>query len=96
MDKLPKVFVSPINKEINNQQRTYRSNSSEEDRSFNVSDIDKLFYNNYNSVAGVKAYIKTNQKEYDTVIVTKKDNFILTIDNEKIYIDDILDIKKIK
>ena len=86
MKDLPKVFASPINKEINNEQKYYRSD--EKNSSVSIYDIDKVLNSNkylFRSKVKINGEIKT--------VIKRVNNYLLTIDNEKININDIKKIE---
>lgn len=103
MKKVPKIFVNNIPK-INNNKETfysYKDNYEEEkDEIININPyeiqnkIDKLFKSS-DFIYKKKFHIKTKYSEKDYVIISKSFDYLLTIDGEKIYIDNILDIKSI-
>ena len=89
MEKLPKVFVNPINDNINNSQ--YKS--IVDDNKVNLDNIlskDKYSFNH--------VYLITlkNNKQIKSSIIKIMNNKILTIDNDLINIDNILSIIEIK
>lgn len=96
MNKLPKVFANPINKKINNYQDLYYSNRSI--KRLNAKDINKKvneIFGSLNHVYKSRVRITLNDNITEEVIVGKTSMYLLTIDNKKIKITDILDIEKI-
>ena len=93
MDKLPHVFVSPINHHLDNEQETYSSRNSFSNISMDVDrEINKILNNNKKNLkTKVKIYMDNYEKEI--YLVSRTNNFILTIDNEKININDIKKIE---
>ncbi|MBQ2640225.1 MAG: hypothetical protein IJF92_05665 [Bacilli bacterium] len=90
MKKLPKIYQNNINKNINNNKRiTYVNNK---DNIFSVKNtLDKIFTGvgySYN----IPVIIETNDKVYDTSIVTRTKRNIFTLDNDVIKIEDINNI----
>ena len=87
MNKLPKVFANPINKNINNEQKYFKS-----DRNISggvsISDIDNLLNSN-RFIYRSKVRINGEEK----VIIKRVGDYLLTIDNERININDINDFK---
>lgn len=97
MDKdLPKVYASPINKTLNNNKEVFYSHDrnikeiKKEDIPRKVNEIFASPHHVYKS--NVK--ITTANSEFNAVIVGKKDNQLLTINGERININDILNIEK--
>ena len=56
--------------------------------------IETLF-EDVSSIYKNKYLIKTNKKEYNTYLIGKTDKYLITFNEEKIYIDDIISINKI-
>lgn len=98
MEKLPKVFVSPINKKINNTQDLFRSDAHKVNPVNNSKDIDKkinaIFASN-NHIFKSKVLITLKDQEITADIVGKTNSNILTLDGKLIKIADIIDINKI-
>lgn len=96
MDKLPKVFASPIDKEIRNYQETYES--KREIRSTNIKDINKKIneiFASLNHVYKSRVRITYNGDTHEEVIVGKTNTHLLTMDKKLIKITDITDIERI-
>ncbi len=87
---LPKVFVSPITKKIDNDQEVFMGNSRDDKSVSEV--LDSLFTNDTYTFRR-KFEIKTNNEVITTSIISRQGNKLLTLDNRYI---DILDIKSIK
>jgi hypothetical protein len=94
--ELPKVFVSPINKEINNVQKEFREvkelNESQEPN-LNIK-INNLF-NDRSFVYKKRVLLTTKNGKVEKIIVGKTNDSLLTMNNEKIKINDIYDLKLI-
>lgn len=92
MNKLPRVFANPINHDINNEQKSYRSdrNTNNQTSTVTLYDIDKILKNR--SVFGAKVKVCINNNYLVKTIVSRVDDNIFTIDNEKINIKDISSI----
>lgn len=96
MDKLPKVFANPINKEINNVQSTYYD--SGERTSPNPQNINRKINEIFAQKSHVyKSRVKITFKDHteEKTIVGKTNMNLLTINGEMIKITDIIDIEKI-
>lgn len=89
MDRLPKVFANPINKEINNEQKYFRSDKDIPSK-ITVYDIDNIINSNrFNYMTRLR--INGLEKK----VIKRVNNYLLTIDNEKILIDGIKSIEVI-
>lgn len=89
MDRLPKVFANPINKEINNEQKYFRSDKDVPSK-ITVYDIDNIINSNrFNYMTRLR--INGLEKK----VIKRVNNYLLTIDNEKILIDGIKSIEVI-
>ena len=94
--ELPKIFVNKIGK-INNNKEVYYSFKKDKDieESISVLDIQKKIDSIFNSndfVYKKKVHIKTKYSDMDYVVISKNIDYLLTIDGEKIYIANIIDI----
>ncbi len=88
---LPHVFKKNVdNKHINNKDISYiRKDITKKESSLDILDkLDKLF-NSSRYVFNIGVIIKTKDKAYDTKIMSRNSNNILTIDDEIIPIKDI-------
>lgn len=87
--KLPSVYANKIDKTINNNHEYYRS------RDISNVDLSKLRVlfdrNGFGDRIGVE--IKTKDGTKNEKLVLCKYNYFVTIDNKKIYFDDIIDYK---
>lgn len=97
MDKgLPKVFVSPINKDINNNREYYYNEGKAIDKK-DKKDIEKKIneiFASSNHVYKSKVKITKANEVMEALIVGKTRNDLLTLNGEKISISEILDIEK--
>lgn len=96
MDKLPKVFANPIDKDIRNYQETYESKGGI--KTTNIKDINKKIneiFASLNHVYKSKVNITYNGRVHEEVIVGKTNTHLLTMDNKLIKITDITDIERI-
>ncbi len=92
--KKPKVFANKINKKINNNETCFKSNG--EIVSFPKGDINKKIRDIFNSSSYLyraNVVITFKNGEVTKKIIGKNNNQLITIDNELIPIDDILDIR---
>ena len=94
--EIPRVYVNKIDK-INNNDEVYYSykDNNKEDIVIDLYDmqkkIDSIFRSN-DFIYKKKIHIKTKYSDKDYIIISKSINYLLTIDGEKIYIDNIIDI----
>ena len=97
MDRLPKVYVNKISKKICNEQALYR-NADNNDSSNSLKDINKIIDEIFHDRSHVyKSRVRVTLKNMEKVcdIVGKRDDYLLTLDNDSIRISDIINIKKI-
>ena len=89
-NKLPKVFVNKIDKELKiNQESTLSSSYTSVSLDEILDDKDKYLFNHRYLIT-----LKNNTTLEDSII-SKQNNKILTLDNHKIAIDDIKSINEI-
>lgn len=102
--ELPKVFANKINKEIQNNEKIYISDKRTKPKSENKKKseviIEKNINKKINDIMNTKKYIykipvkiKTTDKEITTKIIGKNKKNVITIDNELIKIEEILEIE---
>ncbi len=99
MNKLPKIFINKINKKISHNDEVYYSYKDKDDITYehiNINDIrnkiDILFKSN-DFIYKKKVHIKTNDYDKDFIIISRSIDYLLTIDGERIKIDEIKEIK---
>ena len=98
MKEIPKIYVNKINKINNNKEvyYSYKDNKQEEIIIPNEYDIqnklDEIFRSN-DFIYKKKLFIKTKYGEGYYTVISKSYDYLLTIDGEKIYIQNILEIK---
>ena len=96
---LPKVFQNKNLGNISNDQQYYYSSSKNVKnvnpiRKANIQDkINNIFKSNKFSYK-INVIISTIEKDIDTTIIGKVNNKLITINNELIPINDIIDIKE--
>lgn len=88
MSKLPSIYKEKITTKNNNKKYCYVTNKEDI-----KNEILNLFKSQ--SLHNLKVLIKTPLKEYRTYIYEYNNEFIKTIQNEKISLDDIVSIKRI-
>lgn len=98
--KLPKIYQNDINKPIrNNKEAFYSYSNSNHDRTstMNVEDIELFLdgiFHGVKQVYNVPVIIKTSTKVYDTFLVLRTPTYLLTIDQDRIKIEDIISIQR--
>lgn len=96
---LPKVFINRIDKSIKNNKESYYYKGDEpiiiDDADINVRETINEIFNSDSFVYKVKVDIKfKNGKSKVYEIVAMKNNELISIDGDKIKVDDIVNIKK--
>ncbi len=102
MKEIPKVYVNKINKINNNKEVFYSYKDNDDDNELKEKDIvidryeiqkkiDALFRSS-DFIYKKKFHIKTKYSDKDYVIISKSYDYLLTIDGERIYIDNIVEI----
>lgn len=99
MKKLPKIYQNEIDKNIKNNKTVYRfknmdtrSSTPYENNKTVKETLDEIF-NGIGYALNIVVLIKTKSKEYETTLVARTSNNIVTIDNEVIPIEDILNLE---
>lgn len=96
MDKLPKVYQNPIDHSINNDQKTFVSflngDRNSKSNNFEVSKIDKIL-NDAHHIIKSNVRIITDTEDVKCMIISRTNTHVITIDNKKIPISSIRDIK---
>jgi hypothetical protein len=87
--KLPSVYANIIDKQLNNNTDYFRSR---DDRMVDLTKLKSLFdRNGFGDRIGVE--IKTKNGSSFEKLVLCKYNYFVTIDNKKIFFDDIVEYK---
>lgn len=95
MKELPKVFVSPIEKKLNNNKDTFYSPLGDRKSTKDIlREIDNIFHSK-NFVYKSRAKITTKSGVLEETIVGKTGTSLLTMEGKAIPISDITDIEKI-
>ena len=101
--KLPEIFKNTIDKELDNNENVYYSatnkpeskinNAAKEVKKNDIREkINKIFLStSYIYKANVK--IITKDKSFSTKIIGRNKNYLITMDNQTIPIDSIIDIE---
>lgn len=96
MKKLPKVYKNEINKIINNNKDkclVTTENKVIKKENINEISLDDIF-NGIGYSYNIPLNIKTKTKEYNTSLVAKTNNNVITIDNDIIPINEIITLTK--
>lgn len=97
--KLPKVFQNEINKKINNNSSYFVGNEIKQNIIYNTNNTNEInkkindIFKSINYIYKVDVIITLKTGEVTKRIIGKNKDNLITIDNELIKIDDILDIK---
>ena len=96
MKELPKVYVSPIDKDLRNNKDMYYSRllDPKKDTKDIMKEIDQIFHSK-NFVYKSKVEITTSDGLIETTIVGKNQTSLLTLDGQSIPISTIKDIKQL-
>lgn len=98
-NNLPRVYANPINKTLKNNLEYYISSSNDNNlRSYNQNVPRKIneIFSSSNHVYKSRVLIKLlNNRELETTIVGKTGNYLLTLNGDKISINNIANIEKI-
>ncbi len=96
MRKLPKIYQNNFNKKImNNKEVCYLKN---EDSRKEKQDIQEILIEIFSGIGysyNIPVLIKTSNKIYETSLIAKTKNNVVTLDNEIIPINQIISIKKL-
>ena len=90
---LPKVFVSPITKKIDNDQEIFMGSSNKSDKS--VSEVLDTLFTSDSYTFRRKFKITTKNEVLTTSIISRQGNKLLTLDNRYIDILDIISIEEL-
>lgn len=109
MTKKPKIFENQIDKKINNNKEVFDSTKeileiiNSDRKSINggiinnndISVLDKItqLINTNGYIFNIGVLIKTKDNQYNTHIASVINNHIITLDNDIINIEDIIDIE---
>lgn len=96
--KLPGIFSNKIDKKLNNNEEYYVSDKDDVKRpiKFSKNDIEKKInsiFSSPNYIYRANTIIALNSGEIEKKIIGKNKNALITIDDELIPIDEILDIR---
>ena len=92
MSKLPKIYHEDINKSIkNNKQVTYirNNNISSNNENDSIEEVLNKVFNGVGYSFNIPLRIETYHKVYNTSLIGKTSNYLLTFDNDTIPISDV-------
>lgn len=102
--KLPKIYQNTIDKPIYNNKKTYyikndseKTNSALKQDSMSIEQINSIIDEIFNGVGypfNIPVMIKTNTKDYETSLITRTNGYLLTLDHDKIKLEDIISIQR--
>ena len=95
MKKLPKVYVSPIDKDLQNNKQLFYSKLSEESQNTKsvIQKINDIFHSR-NFVYKKDVLVTTKIGSKVISLVGRTNDALLSLDKEKILISDIIEIKE--
>ena len=95
MKKLPKVYVSPIDKNLQNNKQLFYSKLSEESQNTKsiLQKINDIFHSR-NFVYKKDVLVTTKNGSKVISLVGRTNDALLSLDKEKILISDIIEIKE--
>ncbi len=102
MKKLPKIYQNEINKSIKNNKTVYRFKNEDsahrtiQETNNTITETLAEIFNGIGYSYNIPVNIKTKDKTYETTLVAKTSNNVVTIDNEIIPIKDIISLQKLK
>lgn len=101
MKKLPKIYHEDINKAITNNKEVYyskyeESKSVEEKESESVDEVLKKVFNGIGYSFNIPLKIITNNKTYETSLIGKTGNYLITFDDDTIPLSEVKEIKILK
>lgn len=99
---MPKIYQNTIDKKIKNNKTAYYSNSSNkivQEKSdimsqAEISSFINQLFDEDKHVFNIPVIIKTHNHTYDTSLVTRNNSYILTFDQDRINIDEIISIQR--
>ncbi len=94
MSKLPKLYKNQESNPIDHNCKIYYI-KEEENNTESIEEVLQNIFNGYSHPYTQKVLIKTQNKSYETYLVSKTKQNLLTLDNEIIPLKDIIFMKKI-
>lgn len=95
--EIPRIFVNKISK-VNNNDEVYYSYKDSKNKECDINPINmrnriEELFRGKDFIYKKRFHIKTKYDEKDYVVISKSYDYLLCINGEKIYIDNILEIK---
>ena len=92
MKKLPKIYHEQINKKIkNNKEIAYVSKEGiiEEKKEESIDDVLNKVFNGIGYSFNIPLRIETFNKVYETSLIAKSNNYLITFDNDTIPLSEV-------
>ena len=92
MKKLPKIYHEQINKKIkNNKEIAYvsREDITEEKKEESIDDVLNKVFNGIGYSFNIPLRIETFNKVYETSLIAKSNNYLITFDNDTIPLSEV-------
>ena len=92
MKKLPKIYHEQINKKIkNNKEIAYVSKGgiTEEKKEESIDDVLNKVFNGIGYSFNIPLRIETFNKVYETSLIAKSNNYLITFDNDTIPLSEV-------
>ena len=92
MKKLPKIYHEQINKKIkNNKEIAYVSKEdiTEEKKEESIDDVLNKVFNGIGYSFNIPLRIETYNKVYETSLIAKSNNYLITFDNDTIPLSEV-------
>ena len=99
MKKLPEIYKNNINKNINNNKKMCILKNVNEEIKETPVNIEKILSKIFNGIGysyNIPILIETKDKKYETSLITRTKNNVVTLDNDIIPINEIVNIKILK
>lgn len=98
MKKLPNLYTNSFDKKIDNSLEFIKINNKEEIKTFSKNEINKKINDIFKSkkyIYKIKVEITLENKVFETYLIGKTNNKLITLDNNLIYINQIQNIKEV-
>ena len=95
MKKLPKLYKNESSNMKDNNRKSFSIKEDTIVDNYSSMDVLNSIFNGLGHPYNQKVFLKTKNKTYETYLVSKTKQNVLTLENEQIPIQDILFLKKI-
>ena len=98
MKKLPNLYTNSFDKKIDNSLEYIKVNNREENTSLSLNELNKKINNIFKSknyIYKIKVEISLKDNVFETYLIGKTNNSLITLDNKIININDIENIKEV-